>query len=176
MRISLTTKNDSEVFFPFGRSRFAVNDAASLPSPRYYPARGISNFLFIALLAFAFWSLAPSRASGQGNNTQLRTVHGTVVDKNDNPAPTSIIFLLNSKTQAVRSYFADDQGEYHFTGLDPNVDYEIHAERGNMTSSTRTISSFDSRRDIDMTLKLAHEKPKGSDKAPGAGEKTSSPS
>jgi hypothetical protein len=91
-------------------------------------------------------------------NAQLRTVHGEVVDKSDSPAPTSIVYLLNAKTQAVRTYFADDKGEYHFSGLDPNVDYEIHAERGNTTSSTRKISSYDSRRDIDIILKLAHEK------------------
>jgi hypothetical protein len=91
-------------------------------------------------------------------NAQLRTVHGEVVDKSDSPAPTSIVYLVNDKTQAVRTYFADEKGEYHFSGLDPNVDYEIHAERGNTTSSTRKISSYDSRRDIDMTLKLAHNK------------------
>jgi Carboxypeptidase regulatory-like domain len=91
-------------------------------------------------------------------SSQLRTVHGEVVDKSDNPAPTSVVYLLNTKTQAVRTYFADEKGEYHFSGLDPNVDYEVHAEHGNMISSTHKISSYDSRRDIDMTLKLAHEK------------------
>lgn len=91
-------------------------------------------------------------------NAQLRTVHGEVVDKSDSPAPNSIIYLLNAKTQAVRTYFADEKGEYHFSGLDPNVDYEIHAERANTTSSVRKISSYDSRRDIDITLKLAHDK------------------
>lgn len=104
--------------------------------------------------------------AADAQNAQLRTVHGEVVDKNDSPAPTSVVYLLNAKTQAVRTYFADDKGEYHFSGLDPNVDYEIHAERGNTTSSTRKISSYDSRRDIDLTLKLAHEK----------GAKDSSPS
>jgi hypothetical protein len=91
-------------------------------------------------------------------SSQLRTVHGQVVDKNDNPAPTSVVYLLNAKTQAVRTYFADDKGEYHFSGLDPNVDYEVHAEHGKMTSGTHKISSYDSRRDIDLTLKLAREK------------------
>lgn len=91
-------------------------------------------------------------------NAQLRTVHGEVVDKSDSPAPNSIVYLVNDKTQAVRTYFADEKGEYHFSGLDPNVDYEIHAERGNTTSSVRKISSYDSRRDIDITLKLARDK------------------
>ncbi len=97
-------------------------------------------------------------APAYAQNSQLRTVHGQVVDKNENPAPKSVVYLLNTKTQAVRTYFADEKGEYHFSGLDPNVDYELHAENGNVISSTHKISSYDSRRDIDMTLKLAHQK------------------
>jgi hypothetical protein len=38
------------------------------------------------------------------------------------------------------------------------VDYEVHAEHEDMTSSTRTVSSFDSRRDVEMVLKLSHKK------------------
>jgi Carboxypeptidase regulatory-like domain len=156
--------------------RCDVSSAPSLAKSRNYAAKRIPNYVLVVLFTCAFCGLVSTAASAQSNNSQLRTVHGTVVDKNDNPAPTSIVFLLNSKTQAVRSYFADEKGEYHFTGLDPNVDYEIHAERGNMTSSTRTISSFDSRHDIDLTLKLAHQKPNGGNKAPASGEKTSSSS
>lgn len=90
---------------------------------------------------------------------QLRTVHGSVLDKQENPVGSSIVYLVNSKTQSVRTLYAGDDGGYRFSGLDPNVDYEIHAEREDMTSPTRTISSFDSRRDIEMTLKLSKKKP-----------------
>lgn len=112
---------------------------------------------WLAVLALAC-TLAAVSAYTQDNKSQLRTVHGIVVDKSDNPAPTSVVYLLNSKTDAVKTYFADDKGEYHFSGLDPNVDYEIHAERGNMASPGHKVSSYDSRRDIDVTLKLSHEK------------------
>jgi protocatechuate 3,4-dioxygenase beta subunit len=89
----------------------------------------------------------------------LRTVHGQVLDKSDNPVPSSIVYLLDSKTQAVRTYIADANGQYRFSGLDPNVDYAIHAEHNSFTSSVRTVSSFDSRRDIELNLKLSHTKP-----------------
>lgn len=111
-------------------------------------------FLPVALVAWCVLLGAPAYSQ----SSQLRTVHGEVVDKSDNPAPKSVVYLLNTKTQAVRTYFADEKGEYHFSGLDPNVDYEVHAELGHSVSSTHKISSYDSRRDIDMTLKLAHEK------------------
>ena len=90
---------------------------------------------------------------------ELRTIHGMVLDKDENPAPSSIVYLLNRKTQAVRTYIADSSGNYRFSGLDPNADYEAHAEHDDLTSGTRTISSFDSRRDLEVTFKLTHKKP-----------------
>ena len=48
--------------------------------------------------------------------------------------------------------------DYRFSGLDSNVDYELHAEHGDFTSATRTVSSFNSSRDIEVTLKLSHKK------------------
>ena len=89
---------------------------------------------------------------------QLKVVHGSVIDKSENPMPASVIYLKNVKSQAVKTYIADESGNYRFSGLDPNVDYEIHAEHDDMTSSVRTVSSFDSRRDIEVTLKLSKRK------------------
>jgi Carboxypeptidase regulatory-like domain len=89
---------------------------------------------------------------------ELRTVHGSVIDKEENPVPSSIVYLKNMKTQGVKTYIANDAGEYRFSGLDPNVDYEIHAEHNDLTSPVRTISSYDSRRDINLPLKLSRQK------------------
>jgi Carboxypeptidase regulatory-like domain len=113
-----------------------------------------------ALLLALLLTIAGGRVAAQGKgDSELRTIHGTVVDKSENPAPSSVVYLLDVKTQAVRTYIADEAGLYRFSGLDPNVDYEVHAERDAMSSSTHTISSFDSRRDIDVILKLSHAKP-----------------
>lgn len=116
--------------------------------------------LYEVALAFAILAIAASavRAQNQNGQTELRTVHGVVLDKNENPVASSIVYLLNAKTQAVRTYIADAAGQYRFSGLDPNVDYEIHAEHDDLTSSTRTVSSFDSRRDIEIVLKLSRAK------------------
>jgi hypothetical protein len=38
------------------------------------------------------------------------------------------------------------------------VDYEIHAEHDDATSPTRTISNYDSRRDLEVMLKLSRKK------------------
>ena len=62
------------------------------------------------------------------------------------------------RRMVIRTYISDDQGQYTFSGLDPNVDYDIHAELNGLTSITKTISSFDSRKDIVVTLKLDRKK------------------
>jgi hypothetical protein len=93
------------------------------------------------------------------HEAQLRTVRGVVVDKSsDNPVPAAVVFLKNTRTNAVRSYIADDQGNYRFSGLDPNVDYEIHAEKDGAKSATRTVSSFDNKKEIVINLKIEKKK------------------
>lgn len=118
--------------------------------------RGFFQFGLAMVLGTVF--LLPAVAQDKNAPVQLRTVHGSVVDKAENPVSSSVVYLLNVKTQSVKTYIADDAGKYRFSGLDPNVDYELHAEHGGMTSPARTVSSFDSRRDIDVTLKLSHKK------------------
>jgi hypothetical protein len=88
------------------------------------------------------------------DRSQLRTVRGSVVDKEENPTPRAIVYLKNLQTLTIRTYIADGEGKYRFSGLDRNVDYEIHAEHQDSASSRRTVSSFDNRNEIVITLKL----------------------
>lgn len=103
-------------------------------------------------LAGLFFTLLAFSASAQ--QSELRTVHGAVLDKSENPVASAVVYLKNVRTLTVKTYISDHAGEYRFTGLDPNVDYEIHAEDDKMTSNTRTVSSFDSRKEIVISLKL----------------------
>jgi hypothetical protein len=122
----------------------------------------ISTVFLLALgLQLALSSAIPAAAQTKQEKkaeAELRTLHGSVIDKDENPIASGVVYLMNAKTQEVRTYIADEQGNYRFSGLDPNVDYEIHAEHEGLTSSTRTLSSYDSRKDIEMTLKIIHPK------------------
>ena len=108
------------------------------------------------VLFFGFVALASVAA--QKNQPQLRTVRGTVVDNQDNPVSAAIVYIENRRTKVIRTLLSDDHGLYRFSGLDPNVDFEIHAELNGATSSNRTISTFDTRNEIVMTLKLDKKK------------------
>lgn len=110
--------------------------------------------LFMILALFA----AATQAQDKKREAQLRTVRGTVMDKSDNPISGSVVFLKNTRTNSVRSNYTDDTGSYRFSGLDPNADYEVHAEKEGAKSPTRTISSFDGRKEIDLNLKIDRKK------------------
>jgi hypothetical protein len=110
-------------------------------------------------LALVF-CVALAAAQDAKRESQLRTVRGVVIDKSsEDPVPSGVVFLKNTRTNAVRSYISDEEGNYRFSGLDPNADYEIHAEKDGAKSTTHTISSFDSKKEIVLNLKI--EKKKG---------------
>jgi protocatechuate 3,4-dioxygenase beta subunit len=105
-------------------------------------------------------ALCALHAVGQSNKkeSQLRTVSGVVMDKNDKPVQNSVVFLKNLRTNVLLSHFTDENGNYRFSGLDPNVDYEVHAEADDQKSASRTVTSLDSRKEITLNLKLDRKK------------------
>jgi hypothetical protein len=94
----------------------------------------------------------------KGKESELRTVRGTVVDKAESPVETAVVYLKNVHTQDIITHLSDSDGTFRFSGLDLNIDYEIHAEREGMTSATRSISNFDTRKEFVLTLKLDRKK------------------
>ena len=133
------------------------------PLERIGPREKLHRFQIVAVFFLGLLVAIPARAQDDSKaqkkaEAQLKVLHGSVIDKSENPVPSGVVYLKNVKSQAVKTYIADESGNYRFSGLDPNVDYEIHAEHDDMTSSVRTISSFDSRRDIEVTLKLSKKK------------------
>jgi hypothetical protein len=114
-------------------------------------------FLLIATLSAAAAPQDKDKEAAK-HEASLKSVRGLVTDKAESPIPASVVFLKNNRSNAIRSYIADDAGNYRFSGLDPNVDYEIHAEKDGAKSQTRTISSFDSKKEIILNLKIDKKK------------------
>jgi Carboxypeptidase regulatory-like domain len=105
--------------------------------------------------------LASIVAHGQNNKqkeSELRTVRGTVVDKEESPVDTAVVYLKNAHSQDIVTHLSASDGTFRFSGLDINVDYEIHAEKDGTSSATRSISNFDTRKEFVLTLKLDHKK------------------
>jgi Carboxypeptidase regulatory-like domain len=97
-------------------------------------------------------------AQNSKKETQLRTVRGLVTDKFDKAIQNGVVFLKNTRTNTIISHFTDDEGNYRFTGLDPNADYEIYAEFDGQKSASRSVSPLDSRKEITLNLKVDRKK------------------
>lgn len=83
---------------------------------------------------------------------RTRTLTGKVLSRQDQPLPEAVVYLKNTKTLAVKTYITDADGGYRFPSLQPNVDYEVYAEHNGARSDTKTLSAFDTRKQVDITL------------------------
>jgi hypothetical protein len=97
-----------------------------------------------ALLAPAAWS----------QNLGQRTVSGTVLNEDSEPVPRATVFLKNEKTKAIRSYTSTADGHFHFAQVDMAEDFDLWAEKDGRKSPTKTVSSWDARKDFISDLKL----------------------
>jgi hypothetical protein len=84
----------------------------------------------------------------------MRSVGGVVSGQNNEPIEGAVVLLTDSKTLQVRSFITLKDGSYHFYGLGPDVNYEVRAEHGKQTSGSKTVSSFNERKNITINLKL----------------------
>jgi hypothetical protein len=90
----------------------------------------------------------------QDEATAPRNLTGNVFDRADKPVSGAIVYLKNTRSLAVITYIASEDGSYRFNNLSPNVDYEVRAELGGHKSLPKTLSSFDSRKQAHINLKL----------------------
>jgi hypothetical protein len=108
-------------------------------------------------LAFVVVFLATlfTTASAQKRDASpARSLTGHVLNRQDQAVTEAVVYLKNTKTLAIRTYISDPDGSYHFPGLSPNIDYEIYAEFKGVHSDTKTLSAFDNRKQIDITLRI----------------------
>ena len=83
-----------------------------------------------------------------------RTLTGHVTNQQGKPLPGAVVYLTNTRTMQVKTYIVGDDGSYRFPALSPNVDYQIYAQTDAKRSDTKTLSSFDSRPDAVINLKI----------------------
>jgi hypothetical protein len=87
-----------------------------------------------------------------------RILQGRVMDKSATLLPGAVVYLKDGHSLSVKSFISNDQGTYRFGQLAQNTDYEVWAEINGRKSPVKTISSFDSKNQITIDLKIDTEK------------------
>ena len=98
------------------------------------------------------YAAAPSAAQDHG--PVQRVVHGRVQDKAGAPVKGAVVYLQDSRSSSIRSAISTEDGSYRFVQLLQNTDYQLWAKVEGKKSKTRSISSFDSKNDFTLDLKI----------------------
>ncbi len=115
------------------------------------PRTPMKLFLFAAMLLSA---LSPLTAEPARDAPSSRGVHGVVTNSAGAPVDGAVVRLKDTKSLEIRSFITQSGGVYRFSGLNGSVEYELQATFQGATSSSKTLSVFDSRKDPEINLKL----------------------
>jgi len=118
----------------------------------------IRNLAAVALLGASLLAVSPV-ASAQSRKEKReeaskRSLEGLVTDASENAVVGAVVKLKDLKTLQVRSFITKEDGKYHFYGLSINNDYEVVADSNGLTSKSRTLSVYDSRKKPNLDLKV----------------------
>jgi hypothetical protein len=98
---------------------------------------------------------APAQLFGRDSKQdKTRLLTGKVLDGGDNPLPNAVVYLTNTHTRTVKTYIVGPDGVYRFPALQPSIDYEVYAQYNNRKSGTKTVSQFDDRSQVYISLKV----------------------
>jgi len=96
--------------------------------------------------------LGPSVAQAQ--NLGFRVVMGSVLDDRDALVPGATVFIRNLKTKSIRSFTSTENGKFQFNQVNMAIDYELWAEKNGKKTAVKSVSSWDTRKQIITELKL----------------------
>jgi hypothetical protein len=124
----------------------------------------LSRFAAMAAIATGLLGIASMRQSSEAGglspqtvfaqNFGQRSIQGKVLDDREATVAEATVFLKNVKTRSVKSFTSLQDGSFHFAQVGMVDDYEVWAEKDKKKSAVKTVSSFDSRKEVDFDLKL----------------------
>ena len=114
----------------------------------------VSRTVLVTVLAVACAGLLPAQNKKDKDDSTARSLQGQVVDPDDKPVTGAVVQLKDTRTLQVRSFITQDNGEYRFSGLRTDTDYEVKADHNGLTTDPKRLSNFDSRKIATVNLKL----------------------
>jgi len=86
---------------------------------------------------------------------QRRRVEGEVTDREGIPLEGAVVQIENALSLKIRSYITNQQGSYHFAGLNSYANYRLSAAYDGVRSSVKTVSQFDERPVVVINLEVS---------------------
>jgi hypothetical protein len=121
----------------------------------FRPGWFAGSAVLVFCLAVGAFEMAPgSRAVAEERGPTQRILQGKVVDGGNSAVSGAVVYLKDDHSLAVKSYITSNDGGYRFGQLAQNTDYEVWAESNGKKSGVKTISSFDSKNQLFINLKL----------------------
>lgn len=87
-------------------------------------------------------------------NFGMKNVQGKVLGGNGAPLSEAIVYLKNSANNDIKTYITPANGSYQFVNLAADTDYTLWAAYKGKKSPTRTVSSFDTRKQVYIDLHI----------------------
>jgi|SRR5579862_6443648 len=113
-----------------------------------------SPLSILLLMAVCAVLLAGQKKKDKEEDAGTRSLQGLVTDAQEQPLVGAVVQLKDMRTLQVRSYLTKEDGTYRFSGLKTDIDYQVKADFGGLTSGSKTISVFDSRKVATINLKV----------------------
>ena len=114
----------------------------------------VAAWVAFAALAVVIFSGVNNSGVAHAQNLGQRNVGGLVIDANSAAVQGATVFLKNTKTKSIRSYTSASNGSFRFAQVNMTDDYDLWAEKDGKKSPTKTVSSWDARKDFETELKL----------------------
>jgi hypothetical protein len=115
--------------------------------------RACAAYLGVACLA-AVVACGVLTAQSGVSASETRTVEGRVTNAENQAVENAVVQLKNTKTLQIRSFITQQDGSYHFAGLQTDVEYQVKADHDGVSTSWKTLSVFNSKKTPVINLKL----------------------
>ncbi len=113
---------------------------------------GLSLLLQTGLLITPASMLPVHAAYAQTPN--FRTVAGTVTDKGGGKVKGAVVHLKDTRSLAQRTFITAEDGSFRFAQLSTTSDYDVWADLDGKKTAIKTVSSFDTKKSVDVGLKM----------------------
>lgn len=109
------------------------------------------NGLVVLFVLGALVVLLPAAGA---QNFGLKNVQWKVLDGQSAPISGAIVYLENTRNNSIKTFISTANGSFRFADLAADTDYTLWAAYHGKKSAQKTISSFDTKKQVDVDLKI----------------------